>query len=50
MLPFSKRLLVTYGHPCDSVFSDFLDPFRREADEIAPEEDASGDSNDRAVS
>jgi hypothetical protein len=27
MLPKSKRLLVTYGHPCDSVFTDFLDPF-----------------------
>jgi hypothetical protein len=27
MLPKSRRLLVTYGHPCDSVFTDFLDPF-----------------------
>jgi hypothetical protein len=27
MLPYSRRLLVTYGHPCDSVFSDFLNPF-----------------------
>ena len=26
MLPKSRRLLVTYGHPCDSVFTDFLDP------------------------
>ncbi len=27
MLPRSRRLLVTYGNPCDSVFSDFLNPF-----------------------
>ena len=27
MLPRSRRLLVTYGNPCESVFSDFLDPF-----------------------
>ncbi len=33
MLPRSRRLLVTYGHPCDSVFTDFLDPF-------TPEEEA----------
>lgn len=33
MLPRSRRLLVTYGHPCDSVFSDFLDPFKREEGE-----------------
>ncbi|MDY6796164.1 MAG: C45 family peptidase [Actinomycetota bacterium] len=25
MLPASKRLLVTYGHPCESVFTDFAD-------------------------
>lgn len=30
MLPRSKRLLVTYGNPCDAVFTDFLDPFTRE--------------------
>lgn len=38
MLPRSKRLLVTYGNPCDSVFSDFLDPFKtqdKETDEEA---------------
>jgi hypothetical protein len=27
MLPYSRRLLVTYGHPCESVFTDFPDPF-----------------------
>jgi hypothetical protein len=37
MLPRSRRLLVTYGHPCDSVFSDFLDPFKREESEIPPD-------------
>ncbi|MEW6555651.1 MAG: C45 family peptidase [Actinomycetota bacterium] len=37
MLPRSRRLLVTYGHPCDSVFSDFLDPFRREEGEAVPD-------------
>lgn len=39
MLPLSKRLLVTYGHPCDSVFSDFLDPFKQEEGEGVAEED-----------
>ena len=38
--PFSKRLLVTYGHPCDSVFSDFLDPFRQEEKEEEAEEES----------
>ncbi len=28
MLPAKRRMLVTYGHPCESVFTDFLDPFR----------------------
>jgi len=28
MLPRSRRLLVAYGHPCESVFTDFLNPFR----------------------
>ncbi len=27
MLPRSRRMLVAYGHPCDSVFTDFLNPF-----------------------
>lgn len=27
MLPRSRRLLVTYGHPCESTYTDFLDPF-----------------------
>jgi hypothetical protein len=36
MLPRSKRLLVTYGNPCDSVFTDFLDPFKPDGDEAAP--------------
>jgi len=27
MLPRSRRMLVTYGHPCESVFTDFLNPF-----------------------
>ncbi|MBC7230321.1 MAG: hypothetical protein H5T74_08030 [Actinobacteria bacterium] len=27
MLPGSRRMLVTYGHPCESVFTDFLAPF-----------------------
>ncbi|NPV59068.1 MAG: hypothetical protein HPY75_05330 [Actinobacteria bacterium] len=27
MLPARKRMLVTYGHPCESVFTDFLNPF-----------------------
>jgi hypothetical protein len=41
MLPFSKRLLVTYGHPCDSVFSDFLNPFASgESEEVTEERDA----------
>lgn len=30
MLPRSKRLLVTYGHPCESVFTDFPDLFAAE--------------------
>jgi hypothetical protein len=38
MLPRSKRLLVTYGNPCDAVFSDFLDPFKREDDEAGPDQ------------
>jgi hypothetical protein len=42
MLPSSKRLLVTYGNPCDSVFSDFLDPFEREEGEAEPERDEAG--------
>lgn len=39
MLPTSKRLLVTYGHPCDSVFTDFLDPFSPDRKE-SPEKTA----------
>ncbi|MGQ9475947.1 MAG: C45 family autoproteolytic acyltransferase/hydrolase [Actinomycetota bacterium] len=27
MLPRSRRMLVTYGHPCGSVFTDFINPF-----------------------
>ncbi|MDI6874404.1 C45 family autoproteolytic acyltransferase/hydolase [Candidatus Solincola sp.] len=30
MLPRSRRVLVTYGHPCESVFTDFLNPFASE--------------------
>ena len=43
MLPRSKRLLVTYGHPCDSVFTDFLDPFKEEVVEEPPEDDSGED-------
>ncbi|MBC7246338.1 MAG: hypothetical protein H5T73_00980 [Actinobacteria bacterium] len=32
MLPRSRRLLVTYGHPCESTFSDFPDPFGARAE------------------
>jgi hypothetical protein len=32
-MPRSKRMLVTYGYPCQSVFTDFLDPFKPEAEE-----------------
>jgi Acyl-coenzyme A:6-aminopenicillanic acid acyl-transferase len=28
ILPRSKRLLITYGHPCDSVFTDIPDAFQ----------------------
>jgi len=45
MLPHSKRLLVTYGHPCESVFTDFLDPFKEEVVEEPPE-DGSGEDPD----
>lgn len=38
MLPRSRRLLVTYGNPCESVFTDFLDLFAREDGEAAREE------------
>jgi len=48
MLPRSRRLLVTYGRPCESVFTDFLDPFKREKepepqvlDEEAPQPEVS---------
>jgi hypothetical protein len=27
VFPRSRRFLVTYGHPCESVFTDFPDPF-----------------------
>lgn len=27
MMPRTRRMLVTYGHPCQSVFTDFLNPF-----------------------
>ncbi|MBC7254463.1 MAG: hypothetical protein H5T72_10920 [Actinobacteria bacterium] len=37
MLPRSRRMLVTYGHPCNSVFTDFLDPFAREAEDAGGE-------------
>ncbi len=41
MLPYSRRLLVTYGHPCDSVFSDFFNPFASiESSEEAEEKEA----------
>lgn len=39
MLPRSRRMLVTYGHPCDSVFTDFPNPFER-AEEGAGREKA----------
>ncbi len=45
MLPRSKRLLVTYGHPCDSVFTDFLDPFG-DASSEEPLEAESGEDPD----
>lgn len=35
MLPRSRRFLVTYGHPCDSVFTDFLNPFVGEEEKAA---------------
>jgi hypothetical protein len=46
MLPSSKRLLVTYGNPCDSVFSDFLDPFKREEGEAEPDRGEAGGAKD----
>jgi hypothetical protein len=42
MLPQSRRLLVTYGHPCESVFTDFLDPFKSEEKEAGEEIPVSG--------
>ena len=42
MLPRSKRLLVTYGHPCESVFTDFLDPFKPQGEEPGTEEPGPG--------
>jgi predicted choloylglycine hydrolase len=44
MLPASKRLLVAYGNPCEAVFTDFLDPFKRKEDEEGLEENTAGDS------
>ena len=37
MLPRSRRLLVAYGHPCESVFTDFLNPFREREPESLEE-------------
>ncbi len=34
MMPRSRRMLVTYGNPCDSIFTDFSDAL------VAPEEGA----------
>ncbi|MHB8779835.1 MAG: C45 family autoproteolytic acyltransferase/hydrolase [Candidatus Geothermincolia bacterium] len=31
-LPASRRMLVTYGNPCDSTYTEFRDPFRGGAD------------------
>lgn len=45
MLPHSRRMLVTYGHPCDSVFTDFLNPFVEE-DAEAPREDEPGEDTE----
>ncbi|RJP32437.1 MAG: hypothetical protein C4536_06090 [Actinobacteria bacterium] len=45
MLPRSKRLLVTYGNPCDSVFSDFLDPFKEEEGETQQDDEGEGASD-----
>jgi len=49
MLPYSRRLLVTYGNPCDSVFTDFPDPFKREESEEAPDEGEVGGPADPEV-
>jgi predicted choloylglycine hydrolase len=48
MMPRSRRLLVTYGHPCDSVFTDFLDPFAEEEVEV-PQEEETGEDTDSGV-
>lgn len=48
MLPRSRRLLVTYGHPCDSVFTDFLDPFQAEEEAGVEEEKPPGGKSGRA--
>jgi len=48
MLPRSRRMLVTYGHPCDSVFTDFLDPFAEEELE-APQEDEPEEGTDPGI-
>ncbi|MBN2025457.1 MAG: hypothetical protein JW854_01655 [Actinobacteria bacterium] len=45
MLPRSRRMLVTYGRPCDSVFTDFRDPFVLEEAET-PQEDEPGEDTD----
>jgi len=48
MLPQSRRMLVTYGHPCDSVFTDFRDPFVEE-DAEAPQEEEPGEETDPGI-
>ena len=62
MLPVSRRLLVTYGHPCNSVFSDFFNPFagaksaeemedkEDEKEKVGLEEEENGEEEDRAGS
>lgn len=42
MFPRSRRLLVTYGHPCESVFTDFHNPFAS-GDEGKREEDSAAE-------
>jgi hypothetical protein len=46
MLPWSRRLLVTYGHPCDSVFTDFPNPFASEGEGVDSDESASGEGDE----
>jgi len=52
MLPRSRRLLVTYGNPCESVFTDFLNPFaageekKQEQGSVAGEAGSAGEAAD----